>query len=63
MSKYVRKTRDEYVIEGYYGSECGWEEVTSEDTYCKAHEMLRCYNENEALYPHRIRKRRVKIEK
>ena len=55
MSKYVRKTRDEYTIEGNYGY--GWEE----DTYKEAREMLRCYNENEIGYPHRIRKHRVKI--
>ena len=59
MSKYVRKIRDEYTIEGNYGY--GWEEVTSDDTYKEAREMLRCYNENEIGYPHRIRKHRVKI--
>lgn len=63
MSKYVRKTRDEYSIEGYYVSEYGWEEVCAEDTYHAARETLKCYNENERGIPHRIRKHRVKIEK
>jgi hypothetical protein len=55
---YIRKTRDEYHIEGNYGQ--GWEMVTVEITYKEAKEQLKCYNENES-YPHRIKKRRIKI--
>jgi hypothetical protein len=55
---YIRKTRDEFHIEGDYGK--GWEMVTVEITYKEARDQLRCYNMNEP-YPHRIRKRRIKI--
>lgn len=54
-----RKTFDEYHIEGNYGH--GWEVVTVEDTYKEAKLRLREYNENEPN-PHRIMKRRIKIE-
>ena len=63
MSKYCRETRDEYLVEGYYGSEYGGEGLTAEATYHAAREMKRCYDANETIYPHRIRKHRVKIEK
>lgn len=55
---YTRKTRDEYAIQGDYGH--GWEDVTAEDSWSEARARLREYNENEA-YPHRIKKRRVRI--
>lgn len=57
---YVRKTRDEYEIQGNYG--CGWEALFTEETWKEAREQLRCYDENERQYAHRIVKRRVKIE-
>jgi len=56
---YKRKTVDEYEIQGNYGQ--GWECITTEETRKAAREQLRCYSENEA-YPHRIIKKRVKIE-
>lgn len=54
-----RKTRDVYEIQGNYGS--GWEVVTEEETLKDAKVQLRCYEENESAFPHKIRKRRVKI--
>ena len=58
---YVRKTRDLYAIQGYYGSTYGWEDVTIEESARDAREMLACYNTNERSIPHRIRKFREKI--
>lgn len=60
MAGYVRKTRDEYDIEGNYGY--GWDVVTCEDTYRAAREQLRVYRENEPDAAHRIVKRRVRLE-
>ena len=56
---YIRKTKDIYIIQGNYQS-YGWEDLTIEETYKEAKIQLKCYNENEANYPHRIIKRRVK---
>lgn len=47
----------EYQILGKYGSE--WEIVTIESTRSDAKRMLRDYDENEPMYPHKIRKVRV----
>lgn len=57
---YVRKTRDEYVIEGNYGY--GWDEVCAEDTRRDALARLHEYRENEPRYAHRLRTVRVPIE-
>lgn len=54
---YIRKTEDEWEIQGHYGQ--GWEMVTTETSRKDAKEQLKCYNENES-YPHRIVKKRVK---
>ena len=56
---YVRKTRDEYVVQGLYDG--SWEDLTYEDSYKEARNMLKCYNENELNYSHRIIKRRIKL--
>ena len=58
MSKYVRKTYDEYHTQGNYG--CGWETVTIDDNEADAKQMLRDYNKNEPQYPHRIVKKRIR---
>ncbi len=60
--KYIRKTRDEYAVQGYYGPEYGWEDVCTEDTRKEARERLKEYRENETQYPHRMIKRRVRLE-
>lgn len=59
MAMYVRKTRDEFDIEGNYGY--GWDVVTCEETRKAAREQLRCYRENEPSAQHRIVKRRVRV--
>ena len=58
--KKERKTFDEFEVQGNYGG--GWECVCSEDTRREAVLQLRCYNENEPQYPHRLIKRRIKKE-
>lgn len=57
---YVRKTRDEYEIQGFYGSH-RWEHVTTETLRTQALARLREYQENEPNYAHRIVRRRVRI--
>jgi len=57
---YVRKTKDEYEIQGNYGY--GWDVLCTEETWREAKAQLRCYEENELQYLHRIVKRRVKLE-
>lgn len=54
---YIRKTYDEWEIQGNYGQ--GWECLTAEETRKDAKEQLRIYDENEP-YPHRIIKKRIK---
>ena len=56
---YIRKTKDEYQIQGYYGQ--GWEEVCSEDTWKEASARLKEYAQNEPQCPHRIVKKRVRL--
>ena len=53
---YIRKTTDEYQVQGNYGH--GWEMVTAEETRKAAREQLKYYNANES-YPHRIVLKRV----
>lgn len=57
---YIRKTRDEYEIQGDYGH--GYEMLTTEDTRQAAREQLLVYRDNEPNVPHRIVKKRVKQE-
>ena len=55
---YVRKTEDEFEIQGDYGY--GWEMVTTESTWKEAKEQIKCYRENQPA-PYRIKMKRVKI--
>lgn len=57
--KYVRKTRDEFEIQGNYGY--GWETVVTEENAAAAREQLNIYNANEPQYKHRIKKRMIYI--
>lgn len=59
---YVRKTRDEYVLQTNYGYGDGWEDVVTEDTPGEIRLRLKEYRENMPQYPYRIKKRRVKKE-
>jgi len=58
---YVRKTKDEYEIQGNYGYGDGWECETTEETYKEAKEQLKAYRENISEVPHRIVKKRIKL--
>lgn len=55
--KKIPKTKEEFVIQGHYGS--GWEDVTSEDKWSEAKARLKEYRDNEPQYPHRRITRRV----
>lgn len=57
---YIRKTYDEYEVQGNYGQ--GWEMVTIEETYKEAKAQLKCYRENEPGTAHRIVKKRINKE-
>lgn len=59
---YVRKTKDEYEIQGYYGSTYGYETVTTEKTWKEAKAQIKCYRENEPGIDFRIQKKRVRIQ-
>ena len=59
---YKRLTEDEYIVQGNYNYGDGWEDLTSEVTRKEAKERLKEYRENEAQYPHKLIKRRVKIQ-
>ena len=56
---YVRKTYDEYEIQGKYGQ--SWECETTEPTFKEAKAQAKCYRQN-VSYPIRIVKKRVKKE-
>ena len=55
---YIRKTRDEWEIQGNYGQ--GWECVNTEDTRQDAKRSLKEYQDNE---PHtfKIVKKRIRL--
>lgn len=58
---YVRKTQDEWEVQGYYGSTYGWERVYTATTRAEAISILADYIKNEP-YPFRIVKRRVPVK-
>lgn len=60
MIMYIRKTYDEWTLQGNYGY--GWEDLTSEDSSKEIRERLKEYRENEGG-SYRIICRRVKIDK
>ena len=60
-TKRQRKTRDVWEVQGLYPGACGWECVTTEDTYREARARLREYRNNEPQYAHRVRLTREKI--
>ena len=59
---YKRKTRDVFVIQGYYTSGYGWEDVVEEDSRKAGLEQLRAYRQNAPEYPYQMIVRREKIE-
>ena len=57
MSKYERKTEDEWHTQGLYFGQ--WETLTIDTSKADAMQMLRDYNENDPSVKHRIVKKRV----
>jgi len=57
---YQRKTQDIFVIESNYGY--GWEYTMEETTRKGGLLTLKEYRENQPEYPHRLIKKREKIE-
>lgn len=55
---YIRKTRDEWQLQGNYGN--GWEPILTAESLDDAREQKRCYDENEPDVVHRIKLVRVK---
>ena len=55
---YIRKTKDEYEIQGDCGY--GWDCETTEETWKEAKAQAKCYREN-VDYPIRIVKKRIKL--
>lgn len=53
---YIRKTHDEYEVQGNYGE--GWDLETVEMTWKEAKTQLKCYREN-GCGEYRIVKKRV----
>ena len=47
-----------WVIQGYYDSQYGWEDVDQSENYKDARNNLKLYRENETNYPHRMIQRR-----
>lgn len=57
--KYIRKTVDEYHIQGFYFGQ--WETVTIDETLKDARQMLKDYRDNERNTCFRIIKKRERI--
>jgi len=57
---YVRKTQDEYTLQGFYGNYV-WEDLTTEETLKEIRARRKEYRKNEGGQ-YRIVKRRVPIE-
>lgn len=56
---YVRKTQDEYVLQGRYGH--GWEDLTAESSWREIRARRREYQENEPGTPLKIVTRRIPL--
>ena len=52
----MENNKYEWHVQGNYGGVAGWETLTIEETKAEAEQMLKDYNDNETMYPHRIRK-------
>jgi hypothetical protein len=58
---YVRKTRDEWEIQGDHGHGLGWELETTEMSWKEAKAQLKTYRENCPGVPFRAVKKRERI--
>lgn len=61
MAKRRAKTKLICVVQGRYGSQYGWEDVTAGDTRKECMANLREYRANERGVPFRVINRRVKV--
>lgn len=59
---YTRKTRDTWIIQQWWDSEYGWEDICEEETRKDARQTVKEYRENQPEAPVRFILRRVKIE-
>jgi hypothetical protein len=59
---YQRKTRDVFIVEGYFSDEYKWEEVTAEDTRKEILARLKEYRANDSQHDYRWRVKRVRIQ-
>ncbi len=49
-----------WIVQGFYGKQYGWEDLTAEDKKVDALMRLHEYNENELGVPHRLKFRKEK---
>ena len=47
-----------WIVQGHYGSQYGWEDLTASESYREARADLKSYRENEPGYAHRQIQRR-----
>ena len=48
----------QFVVQGYYGTRYGWEDLCQSESWKEARADFRSYRENETQYPHRLIERR-----
>jgi len=58
---YQRKTKDIYVVQGYFSAQYGWENVTAEETWKECKIRLKEYRENDPKHVYRFKRTREKI--
>lgn len=56
--KRVNKYLYLWIVQGYYGSLYGWEDLTAEDSYSEGRKQLKVYRQEEPEYNHRLIQRR-----
>lgn len=59
MSKYIRKTKDVYILMGNWGY--GWDEILTENTWKDIRTRLKEYRENDNSAAYKIVKKRERI--
>jgi len=60
MKKRKNKYTYLHVVQGYYSSQYGWEDLTQSEDRKESRQTLKEYNENERDYGHRLIRRREK---
>lgn len=59
---YIRKTTDEWTVQGFYGSLYGWEDLSCSDSFTEARDDIKSYRDNEPQYRYRLVKTRIPKE-